>query len=56
MTRKGYIPGNPNKQNQDNLIIKQFNEFTHLFSVCDGHGANGHDVSQFIVDHFPDTL
>ena len=25
----------------------------HLFSVCDGHGLNGHIVSQFIKDQLP---
>ena len=25
----------------------------HFFSVCDGHGLNGHHVSQYIKDMLP---
>lgn len=28
----------------------------HFFSVCDGHGVNGHHVSQFIKEEMPRRL
>ena len=55
-TRKGFIPGNPQKVNQDRLIAQKLQDKVWLFSVCDGHGQFGHDVSEFIVTHFPETL
>ena len=42
---------NPNKTNQDSLLIKTkiFDKNTNLFAVADGHGAQGHYVSQLIA-------
>lgn len=51
--------GLPKKNNQDNFIaIPQFsnNVKYNLFSICDGHGINGHLVSSFIKDNFPSKL
>ena len=28
----------------------------HFFSVCDGHGLNGHHVSQYIKEALPAAL
>lgn len=58
-TRKGAIPTNPNKVNQDSSIIVPSiggNNWLHYFSVCDGHGANGHHVSQYLKLQFPAVL
>lgn len=52
-TSVGHQPGNPNKQNQDSYIIQpnmKGHLGLHLFSVCDGHGLNGHIVSKYIKD------
>lgn len=50
-TRQGVQISNPNKVNQDSLLIKTnlADRNTHLYAVADGHGAFGHLVSQFIV-------
>ncbi|CAG9316307.1 unnamed protein product [Blepharisma stoltei] len=44
------------KCNQDTYIAKplfhQVNEF-YLFTVCDGHGPSGHEVSHYIREMFP---
>lgn len=32
------------------------NSHTSLFGVCDGHGLNGHFVSEFIKEILPDNL
>ena len=58
-TKKGYIPTNAGKVNQDNYIINpNLNHHTwqHFFSVCDGHGPLGHHVSSFIKNHLPVAL
>ncbi|KAL4452856.1 hypothetical protein ABPG74_002421 [Tetrahymena malaccensis] len=47
------------KKNQDNFIIHpNLNKMPnrYLFSVCDGHGVNGHEVSEFIKKTFPKML
>lgn len=49
-TQKGYIPGKPDKQNQDAAFHhKNFGNIRNnwFFTVCDGHGQNGH----FASDH-----
>ena len=42
---------NPNKTNQDSLLIKTklLNKNSHIFAVADGHGTYGHHVSQAIA-------
>jgi len=55
-TQKGLLSNNPKKYNQDNFIaIPNFtlDSSSHLFSVCDGHGENGHLVSLYIKENFP---
>jgi serine/threonine protein phosphatase PrpC len=58
-TKKGYIPGNPHKVNQDSLIAQvgfAGHSDMSLFSVCDGHGTYGHDVSRFVKEFLPELL
>ncbi len=55
-SRVGMVPNNPYKMNQDAYIIVPYfggESFQHLFSVCDGHGQNGHDVSGLIKQRLP---
>lgn len=41
---------NPNKTNQDSYLINSNQaEGTHLFAVADGHGGQGHLVSQLAI-------
>lgn len=50
------VPNNPYKMNQDAYIIVPYfggESYQHLFSVCDGHGQNGHDVSGLIKQRLP---
>eukprot|EP01015_Nassula_variabilis_P023549 TRINITY_DN441_c0_g2_i2.p1 TRINITY_DN441_c0_g2~~TRINITY_DN441_c0_g2_i2.p1 ORF type:complete len:286 (-),score=52.85 TRINITY_DN441_c0_g2_i2:37-894(-) len=58
-SRTGYNPYNPNKINQDSFIIRpnllDF-ENVHLFGVFDGHGSNGHFVSNFLKENLPIQL
>ena len=69
-TRVGYTPSNPAKVNQDSFILcpniaqvsvpiegsKQSIYQQHMFCVCDGHGHQGREVSQFIKDKIPRLL
>ena len=58
-TQKGFNPSNPNKVNQDSWFAqKNFSNRKgyYLFSVCDGHGYYGEQVSGFIKHSFPETL
>ncbi|OMJ90244.1 hypothetical protein SteCoe_7447 [Stentor coeruleus] len=56
-TNTGFIPGNPNKVNQDSFIINiDMNFNTCLFAVADGHGINGEYVSGYIKDRYPIIL
>lgn len=50
-TRQGVQINNPNKVNQDSLLIKTnlADRNTNLYAIADGHGVFGHLVSQFIV-------
>ena len=57
-TKKGFIPNNPGKPNQDSYIISpNINKkgWQHYFGVCDGHGVFGHLVftlpSSIICSH-----
>jgi serine/threonine protein phosphatase PrpC len=55
-TKKGIMPSNPNKVNQDSYIINpniQNKTYQHFFAICDGHGPFGHHVSNFIKNHLP---
>ena len=58
-TRVGFIPNNPMKVNQDNFILHpniQGSQGCHFFSVCDGHGQNGKEVSTYIKKRLPQLL
>ena len=58
---KGIAPYNPDKPNQDSLIMDAIvNETSScddiLFCVFDGHGENGHNVSQHFQSRLPSLL
>lgn len=58
-TKKGSIPSNPSKVNQDSYIINpniQNKTFQHFFGVCDGHGPLGHHVSSFIKTNLASAI
>lgn len=58
-TKTGFIPGKPDKVNQDSLIALvnyTGHPQTYLFSVCDGHGYYGREVSQFVKQRLPEIL
>ena len=56
--RKGFAIDKKDKVNQDAFI--QIENFMmndrYLFGVCDGHGANGHFVSEFIKEILPENI
>ena len=55
-TKTGMAPSNPNKQNQDNWItVPHFCglKYCHFFSVCDGHGQWGKEVSTYLKNKLP---
>lgn len=58
-TKTGMAPSNPNKQNQDNWItVPHFCglKYCHFFSVCDGHGQWGREVSTYLKQKLPQYL
>lgn len=58
-TAKGFIPGNSQKQNQDAFITCVnfgMSAECYFFSVCDGHGLYGGEVSGYIKQRFPTVL
>ena len=58
-SRAGSIKGKPKLNNEDSVIILpnlQKTRGQYLFSIADGHGTNGHTISQFIKDNYPSTL
>lgn len=51
MTRPGKTADGVSKTNQDNFfVVKNFAKIENLwyFGVCDGHGQNGHYVSEYV--------
>lgn len=55
-SKAGAMPGNVTKTNQDVYIAipSMFgSKEKSFFSVCDGHGVNGHFVSGFIKQNLP---
>eukprot|EP01084_Bolivina_argentea_P141173 248109_1 len=52
-TKVGVVPFNPNKVNQDRAImlpvLPNSKNKAALFGVFDGHGMQGHDVSQYLT-------
>lgn len=58
-TRKGYVPYNRNKVNQDRPLIKfdlKGKDDMALFGVMDGHGEFGHEVSSMVQNRLPALL
>ena len=57
-TRQGVQITNPNKVNQDSLVIKSnlCDKNINLYAVADGHGAFGHLVSQYLVKNISKTV
>ena len=51
----GSWKGRPKLHNQDSYFDVSRDE-SRLIGVCDGHGPNGHHVSQFIVERLPAIL
>jgi serine/threonine protein phosphatase PrpC len=62
ISKKGFVPYNPNKVNQDSYFCdynfgkKDDNNIVRLFGVCDGHGEKGHLVSQLVAKKLPKYL
>lgn len=59
LTRRGYYPDSPDKENQDNFCIRtqiQGNPNLHFFGVFDGHGQFGTQCSNFVKDRLVETL
>jgi hypothetical protein len=55
-TRVGFQPGNSNKVNQDSFLLApniKGRPALHVFGVCDGHGNNGRDASNFVKFALP---
>ena len=51
LTRPGKTADGVTKTNQDNFfVVKNFAKIENLwyFGVCDGHGQNGHFVSEYV--------
>lgn len=50
----GEISVGKEKINQDNYFNYKINADDLVFvGVCDGHGENGHHVSDFLINHLP---
>lgn len=58
ITRQGFIPNQPKPNQDSHIILKNFCniEGLWLFGVCDGHGVNGHLISDFVKKHVPRIL
>nr|XP_043607694.1 probable protein phosphatase 2C 35 isoform X2 [Erigeron canadensis] len=59
LTRRGYYPDTPNKENQDCFCIKtsiQGNPNAHFFGVFDGHGHTGKQCSNFVMNRLVEIL
>ncbi len=59
--KKGVAPYNPDKPNQDSMVMQQFPMNSNckgeiLFCVFDGHGENGHLVSRYMKNRVPQLL
>lgn len=55
-TKGGIAPHNPGKTNQDAYITSPHImglKHCHFFSVCDGHGKNGREVSGLLKHRLP---
>jgi serine/threonine protein phosphatase PrpC len=55
-TKGGIAASNPYKQNQDAYLTNPHImglRHCHFFAVCDGHGTNGREVSNFMKQVLP---
>lgn len=55
-TKGGIAANNPFKQNQDAYLTNPHImglRHCHFFAVCDGHGTNGREVSNFMKQILP---
>ena len=55
-SRRGYIPGKVEKENQDSaLSMRDLGSVKNqwVFGVFDGHGANGHHASEHVKKKLP---
>ena len=46
----------PGAHNQDSFAVHNMNDRFSVYSVFDGHGSRGHDVSQFALEHMRTIL
>lgn len=51
--RKGLKPESPN---QDSWVVLNVENNFSVYGVFDGHGAKGHDVSQFVKENLPKLI
>ena len=57
VSKKGYAPYNPKKQNQDRLVMAEDPRTGNLMlGVWDGHGEAGHLVSQQFKDRYAEAV
>lgn len=59
VSRKGLVPYNKNKVNQDRYVLKYAigdDPGVSMWGVMDGHGEYGHYVAAFVQDHLPQCL
>ncbi|CAA0807082.1 Probable protein phosphatase 2C 35 [Striga hermonthica] len=59
LSRRGYYPETPDKENQDSYCVKtavQGNPNTHFFGIFDGHGLCGAQCSSFVKDRLIEIL
>jgi serine/threonine protein phosphatase PrpC len=57
MREQGYSPSQPNKPNQDSVIMMEHRESDSvLLAVFDGHGDFGHVISSYFRDNLPEAL
>lgn len=57
-TKKGMVPSNPMKTNQDQYVVAPRllgQKYLHLFGICDGHGQMGKQASaktkEFLIEN-----
>lgn len=58
-SKKGYVPYNSRKQNQDAMLVRENlndNPDVSVYGVFDGHGEFGELVSGYCRDHLPSFL
>ena len=58
-TKGGIAASNPYKQNQDAYLTNPHIlglRHCHFFAVCDGHGTNGREVSNYMKHNLPQKI